>query len=411
MVSEALPTERILVTVLLPCLNEEASVGLCVDEASTALAAAGIASEVLVVDNNSTDRSVEVALAHGARVISERRPGYGRALRTGIEAAAGSIIVMADADLTYDLSRISELVSPIVAGSADIVVGERLTEAQRATMSVLHRRVGTPVLTLLVKRATNGVTLSDSQSGYRAFRRDDVLRLGMTATGMEFASEMLIRATRAGLRVIETSTGYRERVGDSKLSTFSDGWRHLRQILLLAPHLMLVAPGFVLIVIGLGFQLLGLLVPSGLSVGSLRWQPSFISGIALVIGVQALVAGFVLSERQRVITGRPPPRAGRRPSLSSVCLVVGLIIGVAGVGIDLSLFFLWLNHVHSFTREIALEAMAQSAVIDGASLTGFGFVFPIVARNWWGDAGGSAGRAGDGTLTPSERNRQRIPGG
>ncbi|MHB1781614.1 MAG: glycosyltransferase family 2 protein [Acidimicrobiales bacterium] len=382
MTVEAVAGERVLVTVVLPCLDEEVSVGQCVDEASAALDAAGYSGEILVVDNNSTDRSVEIARAHGARVVREQRPGYGRALRTGIEHARGEIVVMADADLTYDLSKIARLVQPVADGKADIVLGERLSEAPSSTMPFLHRRVGTPMLTMLVRRAAQGLRVTDSQSGYRAFRRDAILELGLTSTGMEFASEMLILAGRARLRVSETSTGYRPRAGVSKLNTFSDGWRHVRQILLLAPHLMLVTPGLVLMAFGAALEAVGLVDPSGLAVGSLRWQPSFISGIALIIGVQALIAGFVLSERQRAVTGRVRHRRGhKRASLPATCLVVGLAAGVAGIAIDAVLFVLWIHTNHSFSRAIPLAALAQSFVIDGTSLAGFGLIYPIVVRS------------------------------
>ncbi len=143
--------DKVLVTVVLPCLNEEDSVGQCITEASSSLATAGYPAEVLVVDNNSTDRSAEVARSHGARVIHERRPGYGNAVRTGIQAARGEIVVMADADLTYDLTKIVQLVRPVAEGRADIVVGERLSQAPNSTMSFLHRRIGTPTLTRLVR--------------------------------------------------------------------------------------------------------------------------------------------------------------------------------------------------------------------------------------------------------------------
>ncbi len=383
MTAEAVATHETLVTVVLPCLNEESSVGECIDEAVGALAEAGLAGEILVVDNNSTDASVDVARAHGARVIHEHRPGYGSALRAGIDAARGDIVVMADADLTYDLTKLARLVGPVVDGRADIVLGERLSEAPRSTMPFLHRHVGTPALTMLVRRASHGLTVTDSQSGYRAFRRDAIRSLGLRSTGMEYASEMLIRAGRAGLRVTETSTGYRERVGESKLNTFSDGWRHVRQILLLAPHLMLVAPGVLLMAIGVALQVVGLVVPSGLAVGSLRWQPSFISGIALVVGAQALIGGFVLVERQRAVLGSPPGPHRRRPgraSLPATCLLVGLVLLGVGVVIDLVLFALWLHLGHSVVRALALAAMAQSCVIDGALFTGFGLIYPIVAR-------------------------------
>jgi len=388
-VDHAPSPEGVLVTVVLPCLNEEASVGCCVDEASKALDDAGFSNEILVVDNNSTDHSVDVARAYGARVIREPRRGYGSALRAGIEAAVGDIVVIADADLTYDLSKVAQLVMPIVEGVADIVLGERLSQARRSTMPFLHRRIGTPALSLLVRRATHGLRVTDSQSGYRAFRRDTVLALGMKATGMEFASEMLIKAGRSGLRVVETSTGYRERIGKSKLNTFSDGWRHVRQILLLAPHLMLVAPGAFLIAVGLALLTVGLVVPSGLAVGSLRWQPSFISGILLVTGVQAMIAGFVVSERQRVVLGRLRQHSPRRLSLPAVCLLIGLLIGTAGTGIDVGMLANWLGSGHTFAREVELAAMAQAMIINGVSLVGFGVIYPMLARDSWGTVGSS----------------------
>lgn len=372
--------DALLVTVVLPCLNEEDSVGRCIDEASAALRAAAINSEILVVDNNSTDNSADIARSHGARVIHETNPGYGSALRAGIQAAHGQIVVMADADLTYDLSKIARLVEPVASGSADLVLGERLSEAPSSTMPFLHRRVGTPLLTYLVKRATKGLTVSDSQSGYRAFRRKDILELGLTSTGMEFASEMLIRAGRRGLRVIETSTGYRERVGESKLNTFSDGWRHLRQILLLAPQMMLTTPGVVLLLIGVLLEVFGLVVPSGLVVGSLRWQPSFISGIALVLGLQALLAGLVVAERHRVLFEAPRPST-ERSSLAPVCLAVGVVATLIGIGIDGALFAVWLGHGRSISRVVALAALAQSLVIDGASLVGFGLLQPVLSKS------------------------------
>ena len=374
--------DKVLVTVVLPCLNEEDSVGQCITEAFSSLATAGYPAEVLVVDNNSTDRSAEVARSHRAQVIRERRPGYGNAVRAGIQAARGEIVVMADADLTYDLTKIPQLVRPVAEGRADIVVGERLSQAPNSTMSFLHRRIGTPTLTRLVRRATNGLTITDSQSGYRAFSRDAVLSLGLTAPGMEFASEMLIRASHAGLRIIETSTGYRERIGESKLNTFSDGWRHFRQILSLAPHLMLVAPGALLIILGLALQVVSLALPTGFSVGSLRWQPSFISGIFLVIGVEALIGGLAVAERRRASSNDFLPQSGSRSSLAAVSLVIGLLLVFVGLGIDTGLFVLWLVGNHAFSRELVLAAMAQSAVIDGVTLTGFGLIYPILVRRW-----------------------------
>src|SRR5665213_1432980 len=372
----------LLVSVVLPCLDEADSVGRCIDEARQALDEASIKAEIVVVDNNSTDNSADVARSHGARVIFEPSPGYGSALRAGILAAFGEIVVMADADLTYDLSKIERLIRPVMDGSADLVLGERLSEAPASTMPFLHRKLGTPTLTYLVKRATHGLTVSDSQSGYRAFRRTEIIELGLTSTGMEFASEMLIRAGRQGLRVPATTTGYRARVGESKLNTISDGWRHLRQMLLLAPQIMLIAPGVLLLALGCLFSVFGLVVPSGLVIGSLRWQPSFISGIALVVGLQALLAGLVIADRHRALFEAPSSKPRSAPSFASICLVLGIIITIAGVAIDATLFALWLQHARSSTRVVALAALAQSLVIDGISMIGFGLLGPVLGRSW-----------------------------
>jgi hypothetical protein len=222
------------VSVVLPCLDEAGSVGRCVTEARAVLTAAGIHGEVIVVDNGSTDGSAAVAAGAGARVVTERRPGYGRALRAGFAAARAGVVVMADADSTYDLARIPALAEPVLAGRADLVLGNRLGPGARAAMPALHRLVGTPTLSFLIGRVCGGPVVADSQSGFRAFDRRRVDALGLRAAGMELASEMLIRAARAGLRIEEVDVGYRPRIGESKLSTFSDGLRHLRLIVRLA---------------------------------------------------------------------------------------------------------------------------------------------------------------------------------
>lgn len=288
------PVSHPLVSVVLPCLNEEASVASVVRESADALLAAGLAGEVVVADNGSTDESAARARAAGARVVDAPVPGYGSALAAGFDAARGDICVMGDADATYPFERLVALVDPILRDEADMTVGSRWVGLTTAEMPILHRYVGTPVISWLVRRA-GGPNISDSQSGFRAFRRERVLSLGLRATGMEYASEMLILAGRADWRVMEIPTGYRARIGESKLNTFRDGWRHLRIILLLAPDLAATVPGAILA--GLGTVALGwaLVDPSLAHPGAPGWVASFVGLAAFVLGCQAVLAGLLLA--------------------------------------------------------------------------------------------------------------------
>ncbi len=377
------PEGDVSVSVVLPCLDEAGSVGQCVKEALGAMSGAGLEGEVVVVDNGSTDGSAEIARAAGARVLSEERPGYGSALRAGFAAARGPVVVMADADFTYDLRRVPDLVAPVLADEADLVLGGRLDGATRATMPLLHRYLGTPLITFLVARACGGRVVRDSQSGFRAFNRERIDALHLRSTGMELASEMLIRAARGGVRIQEIQTAYRRRIGESKLETFSDGWRHLHLILLLAPDLLLVGPGLALFGLGLVLCVLGFLAPSGVEVGSFRWQPVFFSGIALVLGVQAVLVGIVVAYRSSVTT----PGVRRRfefvgrPAFPAQCRITGFLMIVGGLAIDLFLFTAWLGGESSPpVNRLGLASLAQSLLIVGGTLLSFGvtsrYLFP-----------------------------------
>lgn len=371
------------VTVVLPCLNEAGSVAACVREALDAMAAMDLPGEVVVVDNGSTDGSQELAAAAGARVVSERRRGYGSALQAGIVAAEGDVVVMADADQTYPLDALAQLVVPVLTGRADLVLGSRMGEAGHAGMPLLHRFLGTPVLSFLIGRAAGRRIAGDSQSGFRAFRRDRMLELGVRSTGMEFASEMLIRAARASWRIEEVPTGYRARVGESKLSTFSDGWRHLQLILLLAPELLLVGPGATLVVVGALLSLIGFVRPSGLIVGSLRWQPVFFSSICLVLGTQALLAGMVAAYRSSVATRATRRRFAvvGRPGFPNGCFAFGLILLVLGLALDAMLFSRWVGgQVSPPAGSLEVAALAQSLLMVGGTLASFGIVVRFVLR-------------------------------
>jgi glycosyltransferase involved in cell wall biosynthesis len=372
------------ISVVLPCLNEASSVALSVREALDALASAGLAGEVIVVDNGSTDESARIAAAEGARVVFEQQPGYGQALQTGVAHARGAIVVMADCDNTYDLKQLPQLIEPLLHDQADLVLGCRLESATHTSMPFLHRYVGTPVLSYLVRRASGSLPVRDSQSGFRAFRRKTLLSLGLRSTGMEFASEMLIRASDEGLRITEIPTNYRPRIGESKLDTVGDGWRHLRLILLLAPHLLLFGPGVVLFLGGLGLSILALISPAGLEIGSLRWQPVFFSTIAISLGLDMAIGGMVLAYRSSLVAKSARRKFGfvGQRGFPALCVRAGVAAALIGLATDGYLFLLTVSASHPLSPGSAVAAAAQSLLIAGCSLATLGFL--IGSWHWNG---------------------------
>ena len=230
-----------LVSVVIPCLNEAGNIEECVSAAWNALDANGITGEVVVADNGSTDGSAELARAAGARVVHEPRRGYGSAYLAGFAAARGTYIVMADADLTYDFAEIPRFVKELDDG-AQLVMGDRMDSIHDGAMPWLNRHIGNPALSgflnLLYK--TN---VRDVHCGMRALRRDVLPLLDLNSTGMEFASEMVIRASKHELDVREFPIEYHPRGGESKLSPMRDGWRHLRLMLVYSPTALFIVPG------------------------------------------------------------------------------------------------------------------------------------------------------------------------
>jgi hypothetical protein len=230
------------VSVIIPCLNEEEAIEEVVRAAQAGLTAAGVNGEVVVVDNASEDRSAELARSAGAIVVYERHRGYGSAYLAGLSAAHGRYAVMADADGTYPLDLISSFVEKL-RGGADMVIGSRFRGTiHPGAMPWPNRYIGNPILSgMLNLLFRSGV--SDVHCGLRAIRIDVLPRLKLSATGMEFASEMVIKAGKARLRVEEIPIDYYPRVGESKLSRAGDAWRHVRLMLVYSPNFLFMVPG------------------------------------------------------------------------------------------------------------------------------------------------------------------------
>jgi Glycosyl transferase family 2 len=281
---EAAVEEAPRVSVVMPCLNEAEGVAGCVKQALDWFAANGIDGEVVVCDNGSTDGSQDLARAAGARVVTESRPGYGRASWTAIKAARGRYIVSGDADGTYDFGGIGPMIERLEAGD-DMVIGNRLTgDLQKDAMPWLHRHVGTPVISLLLRRFT-GTKMGDSQCGLRAMTREARDSLDLVSGGMEFASEMILKAERRGLRMSEVPISYSVRVGESKLRTFSDGWRHLKLLLLLTPETTFLAIAVALFAMGLAFQVAAAATSDS--------QPVLVGTVLMVVGLNTFMIGAI----------------------------------------------------------------------------------------------------------------------
>ena len=376
---EASPKDTCDVSVVLPCLNEEETVAACVEKALGWFEREGIDGEVVVVDNGSTDRSRERALQAGARVIEESRRGYGAAHLRGFADSRGEIIVMADADDTYDLVNLTPLVEPIRNGY-DMAVGNRMNGMEPGAMTWSHRVIGTPAISFLLRLFT-GSSVGDSQCGLRAFSRDAYERMELRSSGMELASEMILKAFRRDMKVAEVPTTYAVRKGETKLNTFRDGWRHLRFLLLYTPHYLFLVPGLILMLLGILSLGITLAASGGVSVGTLTWQPVFAGGILVVVGTNAVVIGtatHLFAVSRGIIPESWLTQVVRRyAQLEQVLGLAGLVI-LAGVGLDALIFYEWVTESDLGVSTAGLAAVAQTSVIVGANLALGGFLIALM---------------------------------
>ena len=351
------------VSVVLPCLNEEASVGRCIQIAMDAMEGAGLRGEVIVVDNGSTDHSAAVAERAGARVIEEPRPGYGSALRAGFNAAQGAYVVMGDADLTYDFGDIPRFVERL-EGGADMVIGDRMENMERGAMPWLHRHIGNPLLSSFLNLLFR-TGVRDAHCGLRAFRRSCLRRLDLRTTGMELASEMVIRAAQERLRIEQTPISYAVRAGESKLDTFPDGWRHLRFLLVHSPTYLFLVPGVALAAAGMVWSLVALL---GIEVFGRTWElHALVAGcLAVIVGAQVIGLGFCAHIYGANHLGARPDwvvqlsgrfRLERGLLVGGLLLLAGLVMGGIVVG------EWWAHDLGELRKEGAFLAAATLIVV------------------------------------------------
>jgi glycosyltransferase involved in cell wall biosynthesis len=365
------------VSVVIPCLNEAASIERCVTRAREALEGQGWRGEVIVADNGSDDGSADIAKSAGALVVFEPRRGYGSAYLAGFAAATGEYIVMADADLTYDFDDIPRFVEELDRG-ADLVMGDRMKGIQPGAMPWLHRYVGNPVLTgILNLFFRTGVR--DAHCGMRAVRRDVLPRLDLRTTGMEFASEMVIRAGKARLAIAEIPIHYHPREGDSKLSSFRDGWRHLRFLLVHSPNWLFIVPGAVLAAIGV---IVSLTVLLQIQVLGREWDlHAMVAGaLLMIVGTQVLALGLCAHAYGTYFMGEQDPwfdRMRARFNLEHGLLLGGTII-FAGLVMVAVILGIWIDRGFGELSEQRLAVLAATLLIVGLQIFFSSFLISIL---------------------------------
>jgi glycosyltransferase involved in cell wall biosynthesis len=369
--------DEILVSVVIPCLNEADNIEACVRAARAALEENGIRGEVVVADNASEDDSAEIARAAGARVVYEPRRGYGSAYLAGFAAARGRYIVMGDADLTYDFREIPRFVEKLDDG-AELVMGDRMDNIHPGAMPWLHRYVGNPVLTgILNVFFRTGV--KDAHCGMRALRRDVLPRLDLRTEGMEFASEMVIRASKEKLDIRQFPIEYHPRGGESKLSSFRDGWRHLRFLLVHSPTHLFMLPGLVMAVLG---ALVIALVVARLDFLGRAWDiHTMIAGaLLLIVGTQVLALGLCAHAYGTYFMGDRDPwfdRMRARFRLEHGLMLGGLVM-FAGFVLAAVIVGIWINRGFGQLSEERLAVLSVTLLIVGIQIFFSSFLLSIL---------------------------------
>lgn len=369
------------ISIILPCLNEEETVGICVTKARAVFDALGLEGEVIVVDNGSSDRSPEIAETAGASVIREPRRGYGQALATGFEAASGEVLVMADADDTYDLVELPLFLAEIGRG-ADFVIGNRRAGLQRGSMPWLHRLFGNPFLSWLVRRFS-GTKCGDAYCGYRAFRREFYEKLAPREDGMEFALALLVRAARSGVRMAEVPISYSLRKGESKLRTFRDGWRSLRFLLLVTPKALFILPGVLLTLISLALFIPLTFGPVQFGSLALVIHPIFLAALGIIVGTELVHMGvqmklFAIGEG--IDIAGPFTQKFIRWFRLERLLAVGGLLAFVGVVIGFSIWRAWAQAGYGALEAVRPMVTATTLIAIGILTSFHAFSYTLLIR-------------------------------
>jgi len=369
------------ISVVLPCRNEEKAIGVCVKKIKTALKKEKIKQKdyEIIVSDSSIDKSPEIAKKLGAKVIKHNLVGYGNAYIQGLKHAKGDYIIMGDADNTYDFLQIPEFIKQLDKGY-DLIIGSRLLgKIEKGAMPFSHRRFGTPIMNLLL-RIFFKKKVSDCNSGFRAIKKQALDKLNLKTRGMEFASEMVMKAAKHNLKIKEIPITYSKRIGDSKLDTLNDGWKHLRFMLLYSPNYVFLIPGILLTI--LGFLIMVLILTNHLTLFGIAFQthPMFIGNILVVLGYQLILTGIFAKIYSHNHLNEKDEALERLYHFFNLekSILAGAVFLLIGFFIYLNILIVWLSKNFGELTTINLSIFALTFVIIGIQTIFSGFFFSIL---------------------------------
>lgn len=366
-----------IVSLVMPCLNEEDSIARCIQKAKKFFRKKNLPAEIIISDNGSIDRSVDIAENLGAKIVFQPKKGYGNAYKKGIKSARGKYIIISDSDNTYDLTDLSGFINPLISERADFIIGTRLKGMiDKGAMPWLHRYIGNPILTGILLKLFK-VRVSDAHCGLRAFSKEAYQKINPRTSGMEYASEMIINAAKSGLRILEIPISYGVRLGQSKLSTFSDGWRHLKFMLLYSPLYLFIFPGLIMLFTGISLLLAMYFGPIEILGVTFYLHPMFFGSVLALLGFQLISFGFFLE----AISGSPTINNFRiiKKTRSFLNLERTLFLGfgvlMLGIFFGVLIFFHWAKSNFGDLFEIRRSLLSITLIILGIQIIFSGFFY------------------------------------
>ncbi|WP_288007831.1 glycosyltransferase family 2 protein [Thermofilum sp.] len=373
--------EEPVVTFIFPSKNEEKTIAEVIQKAQKAAQQLGLTYEIIVPDN-STDATPQIARSLGAKVVTPDKHGYGYAYIYALRHARGKYIVMADADGTYDLEEAPKLLQPLLQDKADIVLGTRLKgKIMPGAMPWLHRYIGNPLLTFILNKFY-GTNVSDAHTGFRAAKREAIQKLNLNTPGMEFASEFLAKAAYLNLRITEVPITYhpRREGTQSKLNSFRDGWRHLKFLLILAPKFLYYLPGAIMLITGITLMLASLLRANlGYSPGI---HSAILGSMLAILGANLAGLGLISDLHLAKIVGRPTSRVTRILAKVSVeqALALAMALVAAGGAYTLYLFAEWIKSGYRYLPLRGENALALALIVLGIEAVATSMAAHLVHR-------------------------------